>query len=138
VHPAAQVNLVSAALPQHVQDVIFGPGRQRCLAQAGAQRGRVARPPHPRHIVAVGQPASGVLRGGAAPVGWQQRPPAVRDRFPAGGSPLCVGDGRVAARDLLAVVIVGPDSKAIPGGPSVHATNISSPGSTLCGGGHVS
>ena len=89
----------------------------------GGQRGGIALPPHAHHVLAVGQ-AGGVLGGGAAPVAGQHRPPELRECFPAGRGPVGVGDGRIAAGDLLAVLGVGPDGEPIPGGPAIHATNV--------------
>jgi hypothetical protein len=119
-HPAVQLHLVRLALPQHVQDVALSPDGQRRLVQPGPQLRRVARLPDPDHILALGQARSGELRGGAAPVARQQRGEAVRDRLPAGRRPFGVGDRRVAERDFLASLVVGPDGEPILGGPGSH------------------
>src|SRR6185437_4879342 len=52
--------------------------------------------------------------------GWRHR---ARGQA-AGRGPLGVGDGRVAAGDLLAVLDVGPDGEPIPAGRAVHTTNV--------------
>ena len=47
-----------------------------------------------------------IVRGGAAPVTWEQRRPSSLDRSPAGARPLSVGDRQVAVRHLLACLLV--------------------------------
>jgi hypothetical protein len=123
LHARAEHDLVGGAPPQHVQNVVLGPGHQRRLTEPGAQSGGIALPPHAHHVLAAGQ-AGGVLGGGAAPAAGQHRPPAFRECFPAGRGPLGVGDGRIAAGDLLAVLDIGPDGEPVPGVRAVHMTNV--------------